>query len=107
MANQGYRRNPGDDMDETQVYRGGFVPDRDAGGYAAQRGPMTAAPGTTMTTARAMTGAIMPRTMSRTMTQAMTRTMIQTIIRGMRRVTDRGTIPVMTRVTKTAMIPAA
>lgn len=28
MANQGRRRNPGDDMDETRVYRGGFVPDQ-------------------------------------------------------------------------------
>lgn len=33
MANQGYRRNPGDDMDETQVYRGGFVPEAPYDGY--------------------------------------------------------------------------
>ena len=37
MANQGYGRNPGD-MDETQVYRGGFVPQDDTRVYTPQSG---------------------------------------------------------------------
>lgn len=45
MANQGQRRTPGDDMDETRVYRGGFIPTGDSGAYYPQSDQSYSDPG--------------------------------------------------------------